>query len=166
MSFTCQALTCNVMYVQLMDKLTLFFSEDRKSIENNVRVCLSTNKCFVKVRFYIFNKLCCKNYFKKQVSVQLTEIFFFRFQLCHIHSIVRETTGSWTWLRSQRRWCAGTSEASCSSSPIWPARCKRRTWANNRSIAQLPAPMNLKLADLFVSSVRWSSEVLSPLIPS
>lgn len=36
--------------LQLMDKLMPLVSENRRSFENNVRVCLSTNKCFVKVR--------------------------------------------------------------------------------------------------------------------
>ncbi|XP_019729657.1 forkhead box protein H1-like [Hippocampus comes] len=32
-----------------MDRMGPLAREDRKSIENNIRVCLSTNKCFVKI---------------------------------------------------------------------------------------------------------------------
>ncbi|XP_017548261.1 forkhead box protein H1 isoform X2 [Pygocentrus nattereri] len=34
---------------QIMGKLGVFVSGDRKGLENNIRVCLSSNKCFVKV---------------------------------------------------------------------------------------------------------------------
>ncbi|XP_036421397.1 LOW QUALITY PROTEIN: forkhead box protein H1 [Colossoma macropomum] len=34
---------------QIMEKLGVFVSGDRKGLENNIRVCLSSNKCFVKV---------------------------------------------------------------------------------------------------------------------
>ncbi|XP_072226182.1 uncharacterized protein [Leuresthes tenuis] len=36
-------------FSQLMDKVAPFISEDRKSVENNMRVCLSTHKCFIKI---------------------------------------------------------------------------------------------------------------------
>ncbi|XP_077363725.1 forkhead box protein C2-like [Festucalex cinctus] len=36
-------------FVQLMERMGPLVQENRKSIENNVRVCLSTNKCFVKI---------------------------------------------------------------------------------------------------------------------
>ncbi|XP_075306473.1 uncharacterized protein LOC142368224 [Odontesthes bonariensis] len=36
-------------FTQLMDKVAPLISEDRKSVENNMRVCLSTHKCFVKI---------------------------------------------------------------------------------------------------------------------
>ncbi|XP_077447049.1 uncharacterized protein LOC144067308 [Stigmatopora argus] len=36
-------------FVQLMERLGLLVPEDRKSIENNIRVCLSTHSCFVKI---------------------------------------------------------------------------------------------------------------------
>uniref|UniRef100_A0AAY5KL36 Fork-head domain-containing protein n=1 Tax=Esox lucius TaxID=8010 RepID=A0AAY5KL36_ESOLU len=36
-------------FTQLMDRLEAFISGDRKGIENNIRVCLSSNDCFVKV---------------------------------------------------------------------------------------------------------------------
>ena len=44
--------------LQLMDKLGPFIIEDRKSAENSIRVCLSTNKCFHKVNIYIIAKAC------------------------------------------------------------------------------------------------------------
>ncbi|KAL0961914.1 hypothetical protein UPYG_G00333300 [Umbra pygmaea] len=36
-------------FSRLMDELVVFVSGDRKGIENNIRVCLSSNDCFVKV---------------------------------------------------------------------------------------------------------------------
>uniref|UniRef100_H3BYM6 Fork-head domain-containing protein n=1 Tax=Tetraodon nigroviridis TaxID=99883 RepID=H3BYM6_TETNG len=36
-------------FTQLMDQLAPLPSANRRSFENNIRVCLSTNKCFVKV---------------------------------------------------------------------------------------------------------------------
>ena len=44
-----------------MDKLGPFICEDRKPVENNIRVCLSTNKCFHKVNLYLKNILYTKN---------------------------------------------------------------------------------------------------------
>ncbi|XP_007258930.3 forkhead box protein H1 [Astyanax mexicanus] len=34
---------------QIMERLGVFVAGDRKGLENNIRVCLSSNKCFVKV---------------------------------------------------------------------------------------------------------------------
>ncbi|XP_010789960.1 forkhead box protein Q1-like [Notothenia coriiceps] len=36
-------------FTQLMDRLAPFISDDKRSVENNIRVCLSTNTCFVKI---------------------------------------------------------------------------------------------------------------------
>ncbi|XP_034456218.1 forkhead box protein Q1-like [Hippoglossus hippoglossus] len=36
-------------FTQLMDRLAPLICEDRKSVENNIRVCLSTHSCFVKI---------------------------------------------------------------------------------------------------------------------
>ncbi|XP_034560847.1 forkhead box protein H1 [Notolabrus celidotus] len=36
-------------FPQLMDQLMHFICEDRRTVENNIRVCLSTNNCFVKI---------------------------------------------------------------------------------------------------------------------
>ncbi|KAF7691352.1 forkhead box protein H1 [Silurus meridionalis] len=36
-------------FKQIMKSLGVFVSGDRKGLENNIRVCLSSNKCFVKV---------------------------------------------------------------------------------------------------------------------
>lgn len=61
-------------FTQLMDKLTLFFSEDRKSIENNVRVCLSTNKCFVKVPIVPYSLNSKRNYWKLDLTQITTKM--------------------------------------------------------------------------------------------
>ena len=39
---------CSLL-LQLMEKLEEFVTGDRKCFENNIRVCLSSSKCFVKV---------------------------------------------------------------------------------------------------------------------
>ncbi|XP_043072925.1 forkhead box protein H1-like [Puntigrus tetrazona] len=36
-------------FYELMNAVTIFVDGDRKGLENNIRVCLSSNKCFVKV---------------------------------------------------------------------------------------------------------------------
>ncbi|KAG1947370.1 forkhead box protein H1 [Pimephales promelas] len=36
-------------FYELMNAVTIFVDGDRKGIENNIRVCLSSNNCFVKV---------------------------------------------------------------------------------------------------------------------
>ncbi|KAK1805026.1 hypothetical protein P4O66_019394 [Electrophorus voltai] len=37
------------LHLQIMEKLGAFVSGDKKGLENNIRVCLSSNKCFAKV---------------------------------------------------------------------------------------------------------------------
>ncbi|XP_061679998.1 forkhead box protein H1-like [Syngnathoides biaculeatus] len=37
-------------FMQLMERLDPLVTEDRRSVENNIRVCLSTHDCFIKVR--------------------------------------------------------------------------------------------------------------------
>ncbi|RXN06623.1 forkhead box H1-like protein [Labeo rohita] len=36
-------------FYELMNAVTIFVDGDRKGLENNIRVCLSSNNCFVKV---------------------------------------------------------------------------------------------------------------------
>lgn len=91
---------------------------------------------------------------------------FFRFQWFQIHWAARETTGNWTPVRSQQRWCVVTSKESCSSSLSWPLKWKWRPRADHQSTAQLSILLNLQPVELFRSDVRWSSAVLSPLNPS
>ncbi|XP_016113266.1 forkhead box protein H1-like [Sinocyclocheilus grahami] len=38
-----------LMFHELMNAVTIFVDGDRKGLENNIRVCLSANNCFVKV---------------------------------------------------------------------------------------------------------------------
>lgn len=40
-----------LLFFQLMDRLMLLMSRDRKCLENNIRVCLSSHSCFTKVSF-------------------------------------------------------------------------------------------------------------------
>ncbi|TMS18623.1 Forkhead box protein H1 [Larimichthys crocea] len=55
-------------FTQLMDKLTPLISEERKSVENNIRVCLSTNKCFVKIPVVPDSLDSKRNYWKLDPS--------------------------------------------------------------------------------------------------
>ncbi|XP_068558609.1 forkhead box protein I3-A-like [Cebidichthys violaceus] len=56
-------------FSQLMDRLTPLVSEDkRKSVENNIRVCLSTNKCFVKIPVLPDSLDSKRNYWKLDPS--------------------------------------------------------------------------------------------------
>ncbi|XP_054462273.1 forkhead box protein Q1 isoform X1 [Anoplopoma fimbria] len=56
-------------FTQLMDRLAPLIYEDRKSFENNIRVCLSTHKCFVKIPV-VPNSLDSKrNYWKLDPSL-------------------------------------------------------------------------------------------------
>lgn len=55
-------------FTQLMNKLTPLISEDRKSVENNVRVCLSTNRCFVKIPVVPDSVDSKRNYWKLDPS--------------------------------------------------------------------------------------------------
>ncbi|XP_055772095.1 forkhead box protein H1-like [Salvelinus fontinalis] len=55
-------------FSQLMDKLGAFLSGDRKGIENNIRVCLSSNDCFVKVPVNPYLPHSKKNFWKVDES--------------------------------------------------------------------------------------------------
>lgn len=148
-----------------MDKLAPLICEDRKSIENNIRVCLSANKCFVKVSFQSRPFHLVLEFTAAPVSLTPCAVSV-RFQWFHIRCTARETTGSWSPVTSQPRWCGVTSKESCGSSPSWPPKWKRRTWAEHRSAARLSTLLTLQPAELFRSGVRWSSAVLSPSSPS
>ncbi|XP_016524717.1 uncharacterized protein LOC107835763 [Poecilia formosa] len=51
-----------------MDRLMQLMSEDRKSLENNIRVCLSTHGCFIKVPVIPNSLNSKKNYWKLDCS--------------------------------------------------------------------------------------------------
>ncbi|KAM7384130.1 hypothetical protein PAMA_011464 [Pampus argenteus] len=55
-------------FTQLMDKLGPLICEDRRSVENNIRVCLSTNKCFVKIPVVPDSLDSKRNYWKLDLS--------------------------------------------------------------------------------------------------
>uniref|UniRef100_A0A8C3GAW2 Fork-head domain-containing protein n=1 Tax=Cyclopterus lumpus TaxID=8103 RepID=A0A8C3GAW2_CYCLU len=55
-------------FIQLMDKLAPLIYEERKSVENNIRVCLSTNKCFVKIPVVPDSLDSKRNYWKLDPS--------------------------------------------------------------------------------------------------
>uniref|UniRef100_A0A3P8TFH0 Fork-head domain-containing protein n=1 Tax=Amphiprion percula TaxID=161767 RepID=A0A3P8TFH0_AMPPE len=49
-TFILQDAPCKMLtFSQLMDKMAPLICEDRKALENKLRICLSRNKCFVKV---------------------------------------------------------------------------------------------------------------------
>ncbi|TDH04276.1 hypothetical protein EPR50_G00149820 [Perca flavescens] len=55
-------------FIQLMDKLAPLICEDRRYVENNVRVCLSNNKCFVKIPVVPDSPHSKRNYWKLDPS--------------------------------------------------------------------------------------------------
>ncbi|XP_075306472.1 forkhead box protein H1-like [Odontesthes bonariensis] len=55
-------------FTQLMKKLTPAVSEGRKCVENNVRVCLSSHKCFVKIPMVQDSLNSKRNYWKLDSS--------------------------------------------------------------------------------------------------
>ncbi|KAJ0054985.1 hypothetical protein NL108_008702, partial [Boleophthalmus pectinirostris] len=57
---------------QLMYRLAPLMPEDRKSVEVNIRVCLSSSKCFVKVPLTPGSQNSKKNYWKLDTK-QITE---------------------------------------------------------------------------------------------
>ncbi|KAM3596178.1 uncharacterized protein V6R79_009885 [Siganus canaliculatus] len=60
----CKMLT----FTQLMDRLAPLIPEDRKSIVNNIRVCLSSNTCFVKIPVVPDSLESKRNYWKLDLS--------------------------------------------------------------------------------------------------
>ncbi|KAJ3609427.1 hypothetical protein NHX12_023948, partial [Muraenolepis orangiensis] len=54
-------------FTQLMEKLEEFVTGDRKRFENNIRVCLSSSKCFVKIPMFP-RMAMSKNYWKLDLS--------------------------------------------------------------------------------------------------
>nr|XP_040043753.1 forkhead box protein Q1 isoform X1 [Gasterosteus aculeatus aculeatus] len=59
-------------FSQLMDRLTPLIRQDRKSVENSIRVCLSSCKCFVKIPVVPDSPDSKRNYWKLDPS-QITE---------------------------------------------------------------------------------------------
>ncbi|KAK7898668.1 hypothetical protein WMY93_019521 [Mugilogobius chulae] len=59
-------------FSQLMHRLAPLFPEDTKSVEVNIRVCLSSNKCFVKIPLTPGSQNGKKNYWKLDTQ-QITE---------------------------------------------------------------------------------------------
>ncbi|XP_056277074.1 forkhead box protein Q1-like [Pseudoliparis swirei] len=55
-------------FTQLMDKLAPLICEERKSVEKHIRVCLSTNKCFVKTPVVPDSLDSKRNYWKLDPS--------------------------------------------------------------------------------------------------
>ncbi|XP_040909694.1 forkhead box protein H1 [Toxotes jaculatrix] len=55
-------------FTQLMDRLAPLICEGRKSVENNIRVCLSTHSCFVKIPVVPDSLDSKRNYWKLEPS--------------------------------------------------------------------------------------------------
>ncbi|XP_039978506.1 forkhead box protein H1 isoform X1 [Xiphias gladius] len=55
-------------FTRLMDRLAPLILEDRKSVENNIRVCLSTHTCFVKIPVIPDSRDSKRNYWKLDSS--------------------------------------------------------------------------------------------------
>ncbi|XP_061123996.1 forkhead box protein H1-like [Syngnathus typhle] len=61
-------------FMQLMDRMGPLVRQDRKSIENNIRVCLSTNKCFVKIPLVPDSLGSKRNFWKLELSLITTKM--------------------------------------------------------------------------------------------
>lgn len=81
-------------------------------------------------------------------SQSITESIF-RFQWCETLGTPRKTTGNWTLVRSQQRWCVATSKMSCISSLSSPPKWKQRAWIEDQESRK-------------ASMLRSSSAVRSP----
>ncbi|MED6236125.1 hypothetical protein ATANTOWER_004764 [Ataeniobius toweri] len=55
-------------FTQLMGSLILLISEDKKRAENNIRICLSTHSCFIKIPVIPDSLNSKKNYWKLDCS--------------------------------------------------------------------------------------------------
>ncbi|KAF0024754.1 hypothetical protein F2P81_023556 [Scophthalmus maximus] len=66
-------------FTQLMDRLAPLICEDSKSVENNIRVCLSTHSCFVKIPLVPDSFHSKRNYWKldsSQITVKMVRRHF------------------------------------------------------------------------------------------
>ncbi|XP_034016293.1 forkhead box protein H1 [Thalassophryne amazonica] len=66
-------------FTELMDKLEPIIYENRKAAENNIRVCLTTYKCFVKIPLIPDSLNCKRNYWKldpNQITVKMVRRHF------------------------------------------------------------------------------------------
>ncbi|XP_068432133.1 forkhead box protein H1-like [Clinocottus analis] len=66
-------------FTKLMDKLAPLICEERKSVENIIRVCLSTNKCFVKIPVIPDSLNSKRNYWKldsNQITAKMARRHF------------------------------------------------------------------------------------------
>ncbi|XP_071357049.1 forkhead box protein H1-like [Trachinotus anak] len=61
-------------FSQLMDRLAPLLCEDRKSVENSIRVCLSTHSCFVKIPVVPDSLDSKRNYWKLDSSQITTKM--------------------------------------------------------------------------------------------
>ncbi|MED6236124.1 hypothetical protein ATANTOWER_004763 [Ataeniobius toweri] len=68
-------------FTQLMDKLAPPISEDGRSVKNNIRVCLSAYRCFVKIPVIPDSRDSKKNYWKldcSQITAKMVRRHFTR----------------------------------------------------------------------------------------
>uniref|UniRef100_A0A3Q1G4T9 Fork-head domain-containing protein n=1 Tax=Acanthochromis polyacanthus TaxID=80966 RepID=A0A3Q1G4T9_9TELE len=66
-------------FAKLMDKMVPLIGEDRHSTENNIRVCLTTNKCFVKTPVVPGAQHSKRNYWKldyNQITAKMVRRHF------------------------------------------------------------------------------------------
>ncbi|XP_047461582.1 forkhead box protein H1-like [Mugil cephalus] len=74
-AFVLQDAPCRMLpFTQLMDKLEPLLCEERKFVENNIRVCLSANGCFVKVPMVPDSPKSKRNYWKLDCSQITTKM--------------------------------------------------------------------------------------------
>lgn len=136
-------------------------SEDQKCIKNNIRVCLSTRKCFAKVspppsQFYFKTFLVSWSSFSDLLWLVRWS------QRIQTQSTAGGPAGNWTAVRSQLRWCVATSMDSCSFSQSCTPNWELRAWASHHIWTFLV----MQPAKPLGSDVRRSSPVLSRSKPS
>nr|XP_043908540.1 forkhead box protein H1-like [Solea senegalensis] len=104
-------------FTQLMDRITPVMSEDKKLLGNNIRVCLSTHSCFVKIPVNTKALPSKRNYWKLDSS-QITTKMVRR----HFKGILQLFPELASKVETEER--NGSSEAGSAPRSPEPAACK------------------------------------------
>uniref|UniRef100_A0A3P8Z2A7 Fork-head domain-containing protein n=1 Tax=Esox lucius TaxID=8010 RepID=A0A3P8Z2A7_ESOLU len=105
-------------HLQIMDKLEAFISGNRKGIENNIRVCLSSHDCFVKVPAGPYVTQSNKNFWKVDESRITAKMARRNFK-----GILHQFPDLYTKVRKQANQTSEASERLATTEPPAPAIC-------------------------------------------
>uniref|UniRef100_A0A667XN72 Fork-head domain-containing protein n=1 Tax=Myripristis murdjan TaxID=586833 RepID=A0A667XN72_9TELE len=86
-------------FTELMDNLEPFVSGDKKAFENNIRVCLSINKCFVKIPLSSETGVCKRHSWKldhSQITAKMVRRHFRGILHRFPELACREGTDTWS----------------------------------------------------------------------